>query len=531
MSYSRWPRGAGLLLHPTSLPGAHGIGDLGLSARGFVDWLSGAGLSLWQMLPLVPPGAGNSPYSTASALSGNPWLLDLRGLWEEGLLDSADLEAPSFSADRVDYMAVCDFKGPRLDKAAGRLLEGRGAAEGLREAFEVFCDGEPWVQEAATFMVLRRIQLQRPWWKWPKPLRDRTPVALAEARKDFAEEIHREMALQFLFERQWRALRDYCGERGVRILGDLPIYVDRDSVDVWAHREQFQLDPSGRPTCQAGVPPDYFSDTGQLWGNPIYHWDRMALDGYQWWIRRVRRALAQADLLRLDHFRGFSAYWSVPAGAADARDGAWVKGPGRSLFDAIAAALGTGQGRASEPSLGELPLLAEDLGDIDAEVLALRDSLGLPGMKVLQFAFGGGSDHAFLPHNYDPHCVVYTGTHDNDTTLGWWLTAQEGWRDHVRRYLARDGHDVVWDLIRLAMASVADMAVMPMQDVLSLDSGARMNRPSVAEGNWAWRVREEAFHPNLAARLRELVELYHRALGDQEAQAPRSGPATEGGSG
>jgi 4-alpha-glucanotransferase len=464
-----------------------------------VDWLREAGMTLWQILPLVPPGGGNSPYSSASALSGNPWLIDLEELVEDGLLAPGELEAPPFPMDRVDFAAMEEHKGPLLERAADRLVSGGpGIRVALREGFEAFGRREAWALEAATFMVIRRLHSLRPWWEWPPALRDRRPDTISEVRRALSEEVERELALQFLFERQWQALRTHCRARGVRILGDVPIYVDRDSVDVWASRELFQLDGAGMPLAQAGVPPDYFSETGQLWGNPLYDWERMASDGYRWWVERMGRALAQVDLVRLDHFRGFSAFWSVPADAPDARGGEWARGPGRALFDALRAAL------------GELPLVAEDLGVIDDEVVELRSSLGLPGMRVLQFAFGSGGDHPFLPHNFERHSLVYTGTHDNDTTLGWWLSAPEHLRDHVRRYLARDGHDLVWDLIRLAFASVADTAVVPLQDVLTLGADARMNRPSVAEGNWGWRVREEAFHGGIAPRLRELCWLYGR---------------------
>jgi 4-alpha-glucanotransferase len=472
------------------------MGDLGAGAYRFVDWLFEAGIGLWQVLPLVPPGAGNSPYSTFAALAGNPWLLDLEALVRDGLLDRADGSAPGFDPDHVDYLAVCDFKTPRLEKAADRLIA--GAAPALREPFERFRKEAQWAVEAGRFAVLRSLERQRPWWQWPAPLRDRDPAALRSAWQELRAELEREIALQFLFERQWRALRDHCRARGVRLLGDVPIYVDRDSADVWAHREQFQLAPDGRPTVQAGVPPDYFSETGQLWGNPIYDWARMAADGFSWWIQRLGRALEQVDLVRVDHFRGISAYWEVPGDAEDAREGRWVDGPGKPLLDALRQAL------------GGLPLVAEDLGDIDEAVHELRDAAGLPGMKVLQFAFGQRADHPFLPHNYEPHCVVYPGTHDNDTALGWWRSVPEPVRDHVRRYLARDGSDVVWDLIRLSLSSVADTAVIPMQDLLVLDSGARMNRPGLGEGNWTWRVRREAFNSELAARLREPVSLYGR---------------------
>jgi len=493
----RLPRAAGILLHPTSLPGPAGIGDLGEGAYRFVDWLAGSGISLWQLLPLVPPGAGNSPYSSYSALSGNPWLIDLRGLRSDGLLDERDLAFDGFGPDTVDYMAVCDFKVARLEKAADRLVSGTNPD--LTESFAAFRQEATWSEEGALFAALHRVERQRPWWQWPPELRERDPRALAAARDDLSDEIDRDVALQFLFDRQWQALRAHCRRRGVRLLGDVPIYVDRDSVDVWAHPEQFRLDGHRNPEVVSGVPPDYFSETGQLWGNPIYDWERMAADGFAWWRQRLGRALAQTDLVRLDHFRGFAAYWEVPADAPDARSGRWVPGPGAGFFAAL------------RRDLGDLPLVAEDLGEIDQSVHDLRDEVGLPGMKVLHFAFGAQADHPFLPHTYPHHCLAYTGTHDNNTTLGWWQAADDRVRDHARRYLATDGHDIVWDLIRLCLSSVADTAVVPMQDVLALDHRSRMNRPGKSSGNWSWRVRADAFNDDVGGRLRTLCERYGRA--------------------
>jgi 4-alpha-glucanotransferase len=495
---NRLPRAAGILLHPTSLPGPAGIGDLGEGAYRFVDWLADSGVSLWQLLPLVPPGAGNSPYSSYSALSGNPWLIDLRGLLADGLLQEHDLPLNGSGPDAVDFGPMCDFKVVRLEKAADRLLS--GANPDLVDAFASFREQNPWAEEAALFAALRQVERLRPWWQWPSELRDRNPRALGAAGNELRRDIEREVALQFLFERQWQALRDHCRRRGVRLLGDLPIYVDRDSVDVWAHPEQFRLDKHRNPEVVAGVPPDYFSETGQLWGNPIYDWDRMADDGWTWWRQRLGRGLSQTDLVRLDHFRGFAAYWEVPAGAQDARSGRWVQGPGADFFTAL------------REGLGDLPLVAEDLGEIDQPVHDLRDGVGLPGMKVLQFAFGAQSDHPFLPHTYPRHCVAYTGTHDNNTTLGWWQNADERIRDHVRRYLSTDGHDVVWDLIGLCLSSVADTAVIPMQDLLVLDHKSRMNQPGKGTGNWSWRVRADAFNDEVGTRLRTLCERYSRTV-------------------
>jgi 4-alpha-glucanotransferase len=490
-------RAAGILLHPTSLPGAHGIGDLGQGARQFVDWLADAGLTLWQVLPLVPPGAADSPYASPSAFSGNPWLIDLQGLVDDGLLDADDLPRPLPEA-RVDFAAVHGVKKPLLERAADRLVE--TPRHPLHAALRAYAKAETWAQDAGLFHALRDRGQGTPWWDWPLDIRNREPTALAWWRQELASAVDRYVALQFLFDRQWQALRAYARERNVRLIGDAPIYVDADSADTWCHRALFQLDPAGRALAVAGVPPDYFSETGQLWGNPLYDWQAMARDGYRWWIARLQRALAQTDLVRIDHFRGFSAYWAVPAGSQDARTGRWQPGPGLPMFQAL------------RKGLGGLPLIAEDLGVVDDALVALRDGAGLPGMRVLQFAFGGDSANLFLPHHHEPHSVVYTGTHDNDTTAGWWQHAV-GVQDHTRRYLGVDGRDIAWDFIRTALASVCRTAIVPMQDVLSLGSEARMNTPGVAVGNWGWRVPQDAFRPELAARLRELVLLYDRVPG------------------
>lgn len=473
------------------------MGDLGPSAGRFVDWLADAGVSLWQILPLVPPGPGESPYATTAALAGNPWLIDLEGLAADGLLDREDLIAPDFPLDHFDPLAMKAFKAPRLARAADALLA--GAHPELARACTVFRAAHPWVDEAALFIALKADHGGKPWWSWGPGLPERDPDALAAARTRLAVEADREAVLQFLFDHQWQALRRYAADRHIRIIGDVPIYVDRDSVDVWANRDQFRLDGDGNPVAVAGVPPDFFSELGQLWGNPLYDWERMAADGHAWWVRRLRRARELTDFVRLDHFRGFAAFWEVPSNAPDARGGRWVEGPGRALFDDIREAL------------GELPLIAEDLGVIDAPVEELRDGLGLPGMRVLQFAFGEAPDHPFLPHNYVEHTVAYTATHDNNTSLGWWQETSPAIRDHVRRYLAVSGQDVVWDMMRATLASVATMAIVPLQDVLCLDGRSRMNSPGTGEGNWGWRVRAQAFNPALASRLRGLSTLYGRA--------------------
>lgn len=496
-------RSAGLLLHPTSLPSRYGVGDLGAGARDFVDWLVLARLNTWQILPLVPPGAFWSPYASYASLACNPWLLDPVALAEDGLLDPPDLDVPDLPLDWADFELVEALKGPLIHKAARRLAT--SPSHPLHDELEAFRAAESWVDDTALFVALKDSHGGAPWWQWPAPERDRDPAAMAVARRHLAPAIAQHAAAFFLADRQWAAVRVYANERDVRILGDVPIYVSRDSVDVWAHREQFRLDEAGRPLAVAGVPPDYFSETGQLWGNPLYDWDRMAQDHHAWWVARMRRTLRQVDFVRIDHFRGFAAYWEVPPDAPDARPGRWVPGPGRALFDDLKAALGP-----------NLPIIAEDLGEIDDAVVALREEVGLPGMLVLQFAFGGEADHPFLPHNHPKRGVVYTGTHDNDTTRGFWRTAPDHVKDHIRRYLAVDGHNATWDLIRGAFRSPACLAVIPVQDVLDLDSGARMNTPGVGTGNWRWRVRKDAFNAGVAARVRGLAELYGRAASPPE---------------
>lgn len=487
-------RATGVLLHPTSLPGPHGVGDLGPAARAFIDWLASAGATVWQVLPLVPTGGG-SPYSSWSAFAGNPDLIDLTGLVDDGLLRREDLRTAERPVGPVDLPRARAARGPLLARAVSALLSSKSA---LARDLEAFRARETWAEDTALFAALKASQADKPWWQWPAELRDRDARPLAAARRELATEIDAGVALQFLFDRQWHALRAHAARAGVRLLGDMPIYVDGDSVDVWANRNLFELDAAGRPTRVAGVPPDAFSATGQHWGNPLYRWDRMAEDDFAWWRARLARALGLTDLVRIDHFRAFSAYWAIPAGAPDARAGEWVQGPGLALFRAFTKVAPT------------LPIVAEDLGIIDAPVRELRDGAGLPGMLVLQFAFGGGADNLYLPHNHVANAVVYTGTHDNDTTRGFWDKAPGHVADHVRHYFGVDGHDVVWDLIRAALASPARVAVVPAQDLLQLGTEARMNTPAVAEGNWAWRLRPGELRADVAGRLRFLSELYGR---------------------
>jgi 4-alpha-glucanotransferase len=489
-------RAAGILLHPTSLPGPFGIGDLGDGARAFVDWLASAKVSLWQILPLVPTGDGASPYSSWSAFAGNPDLIDLCALVELGLLEKHEVEPPALAAEHVDYGTARAVRRPLLDKAVTRLRTGKYAA--LQDELAAFKETSPWVLETALFQALKEHHRRAPWWEWPDALRDRETRALKAARKQLAAEVDNAVTMQFLFAQQWQALRQYAARQHVQLIGDVPIYVDGDSVDVWASRELFDLSPTGRPLRVSGVPPDAFSATGQLWGNPLYRWERMAKDNFAWWRARLARALELTDWVRIDHFRGLAAYWAVAAEAKDARAGAWVRGPGIALFDAL------------HEQLGSLPIIAEDLGVIDQEVRDLLRAADLPGMRVLQFAFGEKADNPYLPHNHERRSVVYTGTHDNDTTLGWWNTQPESVRHHVRRYLGVNGQDAVWDLIRAALASVANFAILPMQDALCLDGRARMNTPAVADGNWRWRLARSDLRADLAGRLCGLVELYKR---------------------
>ena len=491
-------RASGILLHPTSLPGRFGIGDLGPEACRWLDFLADAGQRLWQVLPLGPTGFGDSPYQCFSAFAGNPHLVSPERLLEDGLLEPAALEAaPDFPADRVDYGAVIEWKRVMLARAHARFAA--GATPRLREAYGEFRGTHAaWLEDFALFMALKDLHGGAVWTAWEEGFARREPRALATAGERLAAVVDLHRFRQFLFFRQWSALRGRARERGVRIVGDLPIFVAHDSADVWAHPELFRLDERGEPTVVAGVPPDYFTRTGQLWGNPLYRWDEMRRDGYAWWVARLRGALELADLVRLDHFRGFESCWEVRAGEPTAEHGRWAPGPAEHFFETVRAAV------------GELPLIAEDLGMITPPVVALRDWLELPGMRVLQFAFDGDGRHPFLPHNHVRNCVVYTGTHDNDTSAGWYATAPERERDFARRYLGVDGDGIAWGLIRAAYASVADTVVVPLQDVLSLGPEARMNLPGRPDGNWTWRVDGAQLTGAVRDRLRDLTGTFGR---------------------
>ena len=495
----RFSRASGILLHITSLPGQHGIGDLGPGAYGFVDFLASAQQGLWQILPLAPPGEGESPYGALSAFGGNPLLISLTRLADEGLLDRDRLaNASTFSPQRVDYPAVRSLKFPLLRRAFERFS--RDAEQQRKTDFEAFCHSNAhWLDDYALYMALKDAHNGGPWWQWEADLVSRKEPALLRARRDLSTEVRFRQFLQFTFFSQWFALKRYANERKVRIVGDIPIFVAHDSADVWAHQDIFTLDAHGYPSVVAGVPPDFFSATGQRWGNPHYRWDVLERAGYGWWVDRLRETLKQVDIVRVDHFRGFEAYWEIPAQNPTAEHGRWVKGPGEAFFRSVEATLG----RA-------LPIIVEDLGTITPEVIALREQLGYPGMKVLQFAFGDDASNPYLPHNYDHDFVVYTATHDNDTTVGWFASLSEGQRSAVLRYLGRDGRDIAWDLIRLAWSSVANMSIVPLQDVLGLGSEARMNFPGKVGGNWAWRYEPSQLTQRHADRLRELTEIYGR---------------------
>lgn len=506
----KFPRCSGILLHITSLPARFGVGDLGAGAFEFADFLASAAQKLWQVLPLNPTGYGDSPYQCFSAFAGNPLLLSLECLRDVGLLDATDLErSAAFPEDSVDYGRVIEFKLEALRRAAQTFL--RDGSHADRGAFESFCQNErPWLGDYALFMALKDQHRGAMWTTWDTALRRREPRVLEEWSGKLASQINAFKFWQFEFFRQWAKLKDYCRQRGIRFMGDVPIYVAHDSADVWSHPELFQLDPSGNPAVVSGVPPDYFSATGQLWGNPIYRWEVSTASGHKWWIERFRAALRLFDMVRLDHFRGFESYWEVPAGETTAIHGHWVRGPGEEFLSTLQAALGA------------LPIVAENLGVITPPVEKLRHQFGLPGMSLLQFAFGTDPQGpSFRPHNYSRDLVAYTGGHDNDTTVGWWTSGTgdstrtvddvRNEHDFARAYLNfRDNGEIPWVMIRAVLASVADVAIVPLQDVLGLGTEARMNLPGRVSGNWKWRYRSTALTSDLSARLKSLTTMYDR---------------------
>jgi 4-alpha-glucanotransferase len=468
-------RRAGVLAHITSLPGPHGIGDFGPAAFQFADWLHRAGQRVWQLLPANPIGPANSPYQSVSAFAGSPLMVALEPLVERGWLPSVVLPLEGFDSNRVDFARVVPWRIQQLRAAADGFFARANAAE--QKQFAAWCACEAsWLDDYTLFMALETAHQGQPWWTWDRALASRNPTALAKAKKQHLKEIAFWQFVQWQFDEQMTALKKYANERDISLMGDLPIFIAHHSADCWARPDLYFLDNQYQPTVVAGVPPDSMGPLGQRWGNPLYRWDRMAKEDFAWWSARLQRALAQADCFRIDHFRGFAGYYEIPSSCPTAVEGTWVPGPGKPLFDAI------------KKALGSLPIIAEDLGLITPDVIALRDGCGFPGMKILQFGFGGDGTHEFLPHNYVPAMVVYTGTHDNDTARGWWNAAPPRERAYAGSYLAAGDHDVHWAMIRAACNSVANMAVFPLQDVLGLDSTHRMNTPgTVVDSNWAWR--------------------------------------------
>ncbi len=505
-----FPRSSGILLHPTSLPGANGIGDLGTESHRFVDFLKDAGQRIWQVLPLGPTGYGDSPYQCFSAFAGNPLLINLDTLVARGYLSADELDPhPKLSRDSVDFGTLIGWKLPLLRKAADAFR--RNASDAERAAYGQFCvRHSAWLSEFALFMALKETHDYAMWTLWEPELALREPAAIEKARRDLNQQIERNKFVQFEFDRQWSDLKVHCARNGIRLMGDIPIYVAQDSSDVWASPGMFDLEADGKPRVIAGVPPDYFSATGQSWGNPIYRWELHAKTGFRWWIARFRRAFEMLDMVRLDHFRGFEAYYEIPGTETTAVNGRWVKGPSAALFEAV------------EGAVGDLPILAENLGVITPEVEGLRNQFGFPGMAILQFAFGTDPQAPdFKPHNYSRHLVAYTGTHDNDTVVGWWnstgaadstRTAEDvaNEMEFARRYLDTDGSEINWVMIRTLMASVADTVIFPLQDVLGVGSEGRMNLPGSSSGNWRWRYRAEELTAGIGARLKQLAQTYDR---------------------
>jgi 4-alpha-glucanotransferase len=494
----KFNRSSGILFHPTSLPGSYGIGEIGPTAHRWLEFLSDAGCGLWQVLPLGPTGYGDSPYQCFSSFAGNPFLISLESLLKDDLLHPDDLvDRPRFPDEYVDFGNLIPWKNGVIDRSFIRYQHTHSTKlQAEMEEFSILQAG--WLDNFALFMAIKEAHGGAPWHTWEKPLRHRQAEALSAARKQLDVGIQRQVYRQFLFYRQWSKLRELAHGKNIQIIGDIPIFVAHDSADVWSNPDLFYLDESGMPSFVAGVPPDYFSPTGQLWGNPLYRWDVHASTGYAWWLERIRSTLNMVDIVRIDHFRGFAGYWEIPGKAKTAEIGRWVPGPGKDFFHTI------------RQSLGDLPIIAEDLGVITPDVIELRETFNLPGMKIFQFAFNSDPDDPFLPHNYPEHCVVYTGTHDNDTVLGWYKRVSDQEKSFYRRYLDRDGSQVSWDMIRGVWSSVAVFGLAPMQDFLSLDNTARMNYPGNPSGNWMWRMSDQAQSPELQEKIKELNYLYSR---------------------
>lgn len=504
-----FPRASGILLHPTSLPGQFGIGDLGPKAFEFVDFLEEAKQKYWQILPLGPTGFGDSPYQCFSAFAGNTLLISPEKLVEDKLLGDPELESrPEFTAHRVEFGSVYEWKNTILPLAYKRFHQ--TTSVDLRGKFETFSqENEWWLEDYAAYKAIKTAQDQKPWYEWPEHLKLRDPESLKAEADRLYDQIQAEKFYQFLFYKQWADLKGYANKKGIKIIGDIPIFVALDSADVWCNQDKFKLKANGSPMVVAGVPPDYFSKTGQLWGNPIYDWESMRKDGFHWWVARVAFTLKTVDVVRVDHFRGFAAAWEVPGGEKTAENGRWVEVPGNELFSAMKRAI------------GDMAIIAEDLGVITPDVEELRDGFEFPGMRILQFAFGGDAENHDLPHNYTRNCVAYTGTHDNDTTVGWWFsqagagstrdeTAITREHDYCLKYLCTDGSQIHWDFIRAVWASVADTAIAPVQDLIGIGTEGRMNLPASDSGNWYWRFQDGALSAEIVERLRELTEVYGR---------------------
>ena len=505
----KFPRASGILLHPTSLPGDYGIGDLGPQAYEFVNLLERAGQSYWQILPLGPTGYGDSPYSCFSAFAGNTLLISPEKLVEEKFLTQQQIDGhPDFPNERVDYGGAYEWKRQLLPEAFKNFQS--TSSVDIRGSFETFSSENAWwLDDFAAYRAIKMEQGQKAWYEWDDPLKLREPAAMWQATERLNEQIQAEKFYQFLFFEQWAALKTYANKHGIKIIGDIPLFLALDSADVWCNQDKFKLNPDGSPKVVAGVPPDYFSSTGQLWGNPIYDWEVMQRDGFHWWIARVAFALRTVDIIRVDHFRGFAAIWEVPGGDPTAEHGSWVDVPGKELFAAMNRAL------------GDLPMIAEDLGVITPDVVEIREVFGIPGMRILQYAFSGDAGNDYLPHNYIKNCVAYTGTHDNDTAVGWFKSlAGAGSKrsaktvsrelEYCLKYLNTDGTEIHWDLIRAVWSSVADTAIIPLQDLLGLGNEARMNLPASTSGNWNWRFKKGAIKNKSVERLKQLTETYGR---------------------
>jgi len=497
-------RASGILLHPTSLPSRFGIGALGQSAYNFVDFLVETGQKIWQVMPLGLTGFSDSPYASFSAFAGNHLLISLEKLEEYGLLKGADIDnGPSFPDDKVIYNDVIKFKNAVLKKSFENFVElyNHPYIKEQRDEFLFFCQRNAWwLDDYALFMALKETYDNHIWSTWDIDIVKREPNAIKECTKKLEEKMDFHKYIQYKFFKQWLDLKQYANKNGVRIIGDIPIFVAYDSADVWANQHLFYLDENRKSTVVAGVPPDYFSETGQLWGNPLYRWDVMKEENYEWWIKRFAIILNVVDIVRIDHFRGFEAYWEVPATEKTAVKGQWVKGPGKDLFYTI------------EKDLGKLPIIAEDLGFLTPEVHELRDTFEFPGMTILQFAFSSDATNPYLPHNFSRNCVVYTGTHDNDTTIGWFKTCPKTEKKYSLKYLGTNGKNIHWDFIKMGMSSVADTAIFPLQDVLGLGTEARMNTPSTESGNWSWRFTADMITPEIKEKLKDLAITYGRYI-------------------